>query len=412
MSLSPDLFRNNRLKFFDRIPENSAVVLFAGSSRKMSQDSEYRFLPDRNFYYLTGISTENARLIMVRNGDIRDCFLFMPPKDETAERWHGKRMTFAEASRLSGIEEKDILPIGDFEDKLYFVSRDLLLDLCYDGTSISDENASFVKSHDGIKDISSVLTSLRMVKSEEEIEAIRKAAKLTEDALSDMKEMLVAGSCENDCYAALEYGMAKRGSLIPAFSTITAIDGNAFYLHHSDPEGPEGPVFREGSFIQIDVGGRYDGYCADISRVYFIGRGDPQTEKRREALLGLSRKLRAEAFSYIKPGITFKGLNEHMKDLLGKWLVENELCAADADMAEETKKYYWHNTGHHLGLDVHDISDREAPFEAGNCLAIEPGVYIPQWDIGFRIEDDVLVTGSGCELLSSGIDTPESVYIG
>lgn len=410
MSLPSTAFINNRDRFFDRIPVDSAVILFAGSSRKMSQDSEYRFLPDRNFYWLMGLSVETAKLILIKREELREVFLFIPPKDAKVERWHGKRLTSSEVSAITGLAEDEILPLGDFEEKLYAVTHDASLTVFQDGSSVSDENSAFIKSGGVMKDISSVFTALRMVKSEDEIEAIRKAAKITEEALEEMKAAVVAGASERDIYTALEYGLTRRGSLLQAFPTITAIDGNCFYLHHSDPEGPEGPVIKDGSFVQIDVGARVDGYCADISRVYFAGEGDEVTKQRRSDLLGLIRELRREAFAFIKPGESFKTLNAHIRGICGKWLADKGLLSAEYTN-EDVGKYYWHNTGHHLGLDVHDISDREAVFEEGNCLAIEPGVYIPEWDIGFRIEDDVLVTKDGCVLLSSGTDTPDSVYL-
>ena len=128
-------------------------------------------------------------------------------------------------------------------------------------------------------------------------------------------------------------------------------------------------------------------------------------------LLELIQALRKSAFEYIAPGKTFAGLNSQMYDIAGKWLAGQGLIS-DNFTVEEVRQYYWHNTSHYLGLDVHDVGPRDREFEAGNCLAVEPGVYIPEWDIGFRIEDDLLVTEDGCLLLSSGKDSPEGIIAG
>ena len=142
----------------------------------------------------------------------------------------------------------------------------------------------------------------------------------------------------------------------------------------------------------------------DISRAIFIGK--KQENDRRYELLELIDELRQTAWKTIRPGITMGDLNKEMRRICGVWLcAHNVLHEGYTD--EDVKKYYWHNTGHHLGLDVHDVSLKDKPFEKGNCLAIEPGVYIEEWGTGFRIEDDVLVTDNGCELLSSGKNVGE-----
>ena len=408
MRIESGFFKENRDAFLNRLPEGTAVFIFAGDSRPMSQDDDYRFLPDRNFYYLTGLDYKGGKLILTRKENESRIMLFAPEKDDMKERWHGKRPSFAELSKISGISEDDIYPEGDFEDKKFDVLKEEFK-LAYDGTSVAEATKHFAAEKDAVLDIGEILTRMRMVKREPEIECIKEAAKITEAALSEMKEYIKPGCTELDIFAPLEFGMEKRGTLIPAFATITAIGENAFYLHHSIPEGEEGPVAEAGGQIQIDVGARVCGYCADISRVYFVGDKTGEDDKRF-LLLELIKDLRKNAFAFIKPGVTFNDLNEHMWEIVGRWLTKNGL-AGEEPTKEDIKKYYWHNTSHHLGLDVHDISLRELPFEKGNCLAVEPGVYIPEWGVGFRIEDDVLVTEEGSELLSSGNDDVSDIVV-
>lgn len=387
----------------NRIPEGTAVFVFAGKGRAMSQDTDYRFLPDRNFYYFTGLSYENGKLILVKdkNGECKE-YLYALPKDDLKERWTGKRLAFSELSSMSGISENDIYSMDEFEDKAYEISREF--EVLFDATSIVDEAKTFAASHNA-SDIGSVLTSMRMVKTKEEVNAIKEAALITEEALRDMKSIIHEGVTELELYTKLEYEMARRGSLIPAFETIVSIDTNTFYLHHSDPD--LGAVAHDGSMIQIDVGARVCGYCADISRVYFLCDKDIDEDDKRVELHGLIASLRKACWDFIKPGETFKTLNNHIMEIVAQFLLKHNLIDEGYTL-DDVRGYYWHNTSHHLGLDVHDICDREKAFEEGNCLAVEPGVYIKQWGIGFRIEDDVLVTKDGCELLSSGEDSLES----
>ena len=408
--ITSDIYKSRREQLINRIPEGSAVFLFAGKSRAMSQDTDYRFLPDRNFFYLTGLSYQEGKLVLVRGEDgSQRQLLFALKRDEITERWHGKRMSFGEVSRISGVPEEDIFEVSEFDERVYeFVAGYKVMT---DDTSIAEECGTFKSSCKVYGDAGHILTSMRMVKSECEARCISSAAALTEEALLEMKKLIRPGVTELELYTKLEYEMSRRGSLIPAFETIVSIGTNSFYLHHGDPEDDNGVVAKEGDAIQIDVGARCEGYCADISRVYFVGDSeDKEANDRRDKLLTLIQTLRKNAFGFIKPGESFATLNQKMRSITGEtlrgWGLLNE-----GYTEEDVKNYYWHNTGHHLGLDVHDISDKEKAFEEGNCLAIEPGVYIKEWGIGFRIEDDVIVTADGCRLLSSGDDSRESVCL-
>ena len=401
MIIHKDIYKQRRTQLLNRIPEGSAVFLFAGEGRAMSQDTDYRFLPDRNFFYMTGLSYIGGKLVLVKHEDGKEeQMLFALKKDELAERWKGKRDTFDKIASVSGINVEDIYDTEDFDTIIYpLLSKYRLFT---DSTSITEEYKEFTMAHDVCEDIGPTLISMRMIKSQEEAEAIAQAAVITEQAVDAVRPLVREGVTELEIYTALEYEMARRGSLIPAFETIVAIGMNSFYLHHSDPEDENGVTARRGDIIQIDVGARCCGYCADISRVFFVGEPeDEQQRDRREKLFTLISHLRKEAFSFISPGQSFASLNERMHKITGDALCSWGLLE-EGYTDEDVKKYYWHNTSHHLGLDVHDISDRDKLFEPGNCLAVEPGVYIKEWGIGFRIEDDVMVTATGCRLLSSG----------
>lgn len=411
MVTGPEFFRNNRIRFSEKLPDNTAAFLFSGEEKKMDSDTEYRFLPDRNFFYLTGLERPGLMLfILKKDGNVTEQ-IYAPDHDSMKERWTGKRMDYADIAGISGIPVESVLDSEISEDILYKYSSDAAIRPAVDGSSIMEAPRTVAemsrKQGREPADISGILTGLRLVKSEPEIESIIEAARVTEESLAEMKKLIKPGVTEYELYAKLEYEMAKRSNLLYAFQTIVSCGKNAFYLHHGNPERDGDGVAQQGSFIQIDVGARVNGYCADISRVYFVGRPESDDD-RRVKLLGLIKELRKAAFAYIAPGRNFSGLNSQMYDIAGKWLAEQGLIN-DNFSKDDVTSYYWHNTSHFLGLDVHDVGSRDSVFACGNCLAVEPGVYIPEWGVGFRIEDDVVLTTDGCRLLSSGADDLEGI---
>ncbi len=407
--LNRDFYIGKRDELLNKLPGNVAAFVFAGKSKAMSQDTDYRFLPDRNFYYLTGSSIEGAVLVIK---DSRS-YLFAPVRNAYEERWTGKRLDFEKIIEETGVDE--VKDINEFDPFAYEILKDAHDLIALDGASIMDEprafreEASVLRSPETFIDMKEILIRMRMVKNEQEIAAIIRACDITNYAISDMRRLIRTGVTELELYTELEFAMAKRGSLIPAFSTIVAIGNNAFYLHHSEPENSGDGVATNGDAIQIDVGARSEGYCADVSRVFFVGSGDGNvTEEHRLMLQKLIVELRKCAFGFIKPGVTIKELNAAVRAACALSLEKFGLISHE-HTEEEVSRYYWHNTAHHLGLDVHDASFREEPFVPGNCLAVEPGVYIPEWNIGFRIEDDVVVTDEGCRFLSRPADDLEDI---
>ena len=385
------------------------MFVFSGAPSRITQDTDARFLPDRNFYYLTGISAQGFILLMTKiGGEVSEKLYIEDPKDRLKARWNGKRLSVEEIGAAGAFDSGTIVINNAFESESYKLIKEHKLKVLMDGSSIMEAPRLFRESlssiTDDVIDIADILTSMRLIKDEREIDAIREAARLTEEAIADTKKIIVPGVSEYDIYIKLEYEMARRGVLIPAFETIVSVGDNAFYLHHSVPEADR--MVTPGCQIQIDVGARAGGYCGDISRVFFVGGG----KDKRYELYGLIKKLRNAAFDSIKPGETFASLNKVMYDIVGEFLVEHKILT-EKHTEEDIRRYYWHNIGHQLGLDVHDVGDRNKPLEAGNCIAVEPGVYIPDWGTGFRIEDDVLVTETGCELLSSGSDDLEDIVI-
>ena len=416
-------FISHREAFISKLPDNTAAFILAGDPKQLTQDEDCSFIVDRNFFYLTGLTGEGLILSVVKRDGSASVRLYAFPHDDYAERWHGRRPDFEELADISGIDEGNIVDIEKFEEDSYELMKDPALCMALDGSSVMDAPRKLRQRYEGVRanadiiDIKSIFVSLRLIKSAEEQDMIKIAAKITEEAIEAMKEDIKPGVTEYELHTRLEYEMKRRGSEIFAFATIVSSGRNSFYLHHGTPEKTGYGIVEDGSFIQIDVGARYKGYCADISRVFFVGYGNAEEDKRI-VLLDLIRDLRNACWENIKPGMTFNNLNKLMHDITYDFLKENGLAGEDEETSVAAHKYYWHNTSHHLGLDVHDLSNalpkeyRDMPFEEGMCLAVEPGVYIPEWNVGFRIEDDIAVTSDGCVLISSGNkgDSPEVIF--
>ena len=412
--VSAENYKNNRERFAAALPDCTAALLFSGENKHMSGDTDYRFFVDRNFFYLTGLENAEYVLLIEKNNGIVSTRLYAPARDSMKERWHGKRQDFADIAAAAGLAVEEVLDLEKYEEKEFELIRNEEVKLYLDKTSVMAKphelRTKIEKNGRKVADLSEITTPLRLIKQPYEIESIIEAARITEEAIEEMKALIRPGVSEYELYTKLEYEMARRSTMNFAFETIVSCGRNAFYLHHSEPEKEGDGIAREGSMIQLDLGARVNGYCADISRVFFLGQPSGENDRRMK-LLELIQDLRKAAFDFIAPGKTFAELNSQMYDIAGKWLAGQGLIP-DNFTVEEVRQYYWHNTSHYLGLDVHDVGPRDKAFESGNCLAVEPGVYIPEWNIGFRIEDDCLVTENGCQLLSSGNDSPEGIIVG
>lgn len=397
--MPPEFFRGNRSKLLDSLPERCFVVMFAGKSVPMSADSHYRFWADRNFFYLSGIDQEDSVLVIRKNGSSVTSALFIHPCDPMRERWTGKRLSTTEAAERSGAEEILFLPSAP--DYLMNIVGETSFSIATDSGIRPGPGTDFVKmagkirGEENLIQVAPLLINLRMVKAECEIDMIRKAIEVTDLAIRDAMSILRPGVSELQLLAAMEHGMARKGCLLPAFQTIVASGENAFCLHHASPEGRE---ISRGQLIQVDVGASAGGLCADISRVYPVGGAFSEKQK---AVYDAVRLCQQEAFRVIKPGATLAGINQAVRSVAQVHLEKLGLLKPGEE--NDLNEYVWHNAAHHLGMDVHDVCHRDVPLTENCVLAVEPGLYIRSWGIGFRIEDDVLVTRDGCEILSDFI---------
>lgn len=398
---------NRRLSLSSKIENNTAVILFAGRAPLSSLDDAYPFLPNRNFFYFCGIEQEESVLLLIKhessdrtkkNQTFFDERLYIHAREPEKEKWTGRRLSAEEASAISGIS--DVRVLDDLKDDVEELLENSMK-IAWDETDPSpirahwEQELAKTDQFDSVADISGFATLLRMVKSSAEIEAIRTAITVTEESLEVLEQALHPGMTENEVRAILEAEMVKRGSLFQSFSTICAGGSNTLCLHYPTPT----EVIEDGQMLQIDCGARAGGYCSDISRAYAInGRRDG----KQQALFELITECKKAALDAIRPGSTIAQVNDATRKVAAIGLRELGVISRSAtDALAESKKYYWHNTLHHLGLDVHDVGDRDMVFVPGMVFAVEPGIYIPEWGFGFRVEDDVLVTTNGSQYLSS-----------
>lgn len=403
-------YMNRRLSLSSKIDQNTAVILFAGRAPMSSLDDAYPFLPNRNFFYFCGIEQEESALILIKHSESsmrsgQPTFfeerLYILPREPEKEKWTGHRLSCEEAAAISGITDvRSLTGLSDDIEELLENS----LQIAWDETDHSPIHARFEQilaksdQFDSAIDISGFASLLRIVKSDAEVKAIQAAIRVTEESLEVMEQALHPGMTENEARAILECEMMKRGSLFHAFPTISAGGSNTLCLHYPTPT----EVIEDGQMLQIDCGARACGYCADISRAYAVNR---KRDARQQALFELIIECKQAALDAIHPGSTIAQVNDATRKVAAAGLRDLGVIAHSAkDALAESKKYYWHNTLHFLGLDVHDVGDREMVFVPGMVFAVEPGIYIPEWGFGFRVEDDVLVTTSGSTYLS----TPQS----
>lgn len=402
---------NRRNKLFELMKENSAAIIFAGTSKIATEDEYYPFVVNNSFFYLTEIKQENSILLLVKGIGERKVYLFVDEYNELKEKWTGKRLSYDEASQISGIQ--NVYSTSNFENMLdiclsnkdnqYGIISTAYIDLTPEtkiGEAKSTQNFAEELSmkYKGldIMDVKPIVTSLRMVKSAYEIEKLHAAISATNNGINTLIASFKPGMYEYQLADLFEFYGRSYGRHQLAFSTIIANGKNATCLHYPTQLSQIQP----GTLILFDLGYRHDGYCADISRTYPI---DGKFEGMQKEIYSAVLKCNKAIIEYAHAGLTIKDLQEKAKEILKGELVRLKLLKED----EEVTKYYFHNVSHHLGLDTHDAANREKPLEPGNVITVEPGLYISELGIGVRIEDDVLIHEDHAECLS--IEIPKEI---
>ncbi|KMN42417.1 aminopeptidase P family protein [Bacillus sp. LK2] len=396
-------FTQNRERLVKTLPEESITILFAGQAPHMSADAHYKFVPNRNFYYLTGINEPNVIFMLKKFGNSVEETLFIEKSDPVLEKWVGKTVSKEEAEKLSGI--KKVVYIESFEktmsntlftENVKHVNLDLEL---REWKGTETKTLAFAKHvreqypHITIGNVYPNICELRVFKTEEEIEIIKEAIAVTKEGIYNVLKHAKADMMEYELEAHFDFMLKSSGIKHHAFNTILASGKNATVLHYEDNDAK----VEQGDLVLLDLGAQKDYYNADISYTF---PASGTFSSRQKQIYNIVLKALKETTELIKPGLKFAALNEHTKKVLAEECKAIGLIQED----EELSKYYYHGVSHFLGLDTHDVGTyKDRVLEEGMVITIEPGLYIEEESIGIRIEDDILVTKDGYENLSKDI---------
>lgn len=401
--MNKEFFTHNRTRLYEQLEQDAIVILFAGRAPQKSADEAYKFVPNRNFYYITGIDKPNIIFVAHKTKSKVDEYLFIEKSDPVLEKWIGKSISIEESREASGI--KTIYYLDQFEGllsgKLFAVSAaTLYLDLERRELDAAPTKAQHFAQqlrekypYLPLKNVYPQICELRLYKTPEEIGKIKKAIAITYKGIKNVLQHAQPGMKEYQLEAYFDFSLKEEGVKHHAFNTIVASGKNGTVLHYENNDA----VVEDGSLVLLDLGAQFEYYNADISYTFPVN--GKFTEKQKQYYNIVLKALR-ETTALIKPGVPFAKLNEHTKQVLAEECIKVGLIKEESEIS----KYYYHGVSHSLGLDTHDVANyRELSLQPGMVLTVEPGLYIEEEGIGIRIEDDVLVTEGGHENLSKDI---------
>ncbi|MFA5215375.1 aminopeptidase P N-terminal domain-containing protein [Sulfuricurvum sp.] len=416
-------FYARRQKLLDRMEEGVAIVTSAPTQSR-SNDTEYLYRQNSDFYYLCGFNEDNSILILVKNPELTKTILFVEAYNAEHALWNGARLGVERARERFRVD--DVHDISEYATMIKDVLREhinLYIDLYSDSTRLTEvKNAAQslhstrgVKRHiRSIHDVTHLIRSMRLIKSDEEIETIKKAIAITAEAHHTALRKCRTGMLEYQLQAAMSYVFLNSGASAEAYGAIVAGGNNANTLHYVDNRDE----LRDGDLVLIDAACEWELYASDITRTFPINGkfSDAQREVYEKVLDVQLRVIEA-----IRVGVKRDWLQMYSEELLCDALIELGILSGERSTlieAKEHKKYAPHGIGHWMGLDVHDPcpyvdeAGESLAFEAGMVMTIEPGLYFRADDesvperyrgIGIRIEDNILVTEEGYENLSAMI---------
>ena len=420
-----ELYRGRRLRLSQQMQRGVAVIATA-PERLRNRDAHYPYRFDSYFFYLTGFTEPEAVCVLIA-GDAPRSLLFCRDKDLDREIWDGFRHGPEAAKQAFGFDEAySVKQLDEMLPKLLADQPAIFCDMGesneWDARVIQWLNAVRAQARAGIsapgeiRDVRKVLDDMRLVKDANELAVMRRAAQISAAAHRRAMQTACPGLHEYQVEAELLHEFRRNGAQSPAYTPIVASGANACVLHYVANDQP----LKDGELLLIDAGCELDGYASDITRTFPIsGRfSQPQREVYELVLAAQSA-----AIAEVKAGNHWERPHEAAVRVLACGFIDLGLCQGTVDAVIESgdyRKFYMHRTGHWLGLDVHDCGDYKRDgvwraLEPGMVLTVEPGCYIrpgdgvPQhlWNIGVRIEDDVVVTRDGCEVITA--DAPKTV---
>jgi Xaa-Pro aminopeptidase len=416
-------FAKRRKTLMHMVDPNGIVILQAATEKTRNSDVHYRYRQDSDFHYLTGFPEPEAVAVLVPLGRGHKFILFCRDKDPVRETWDGRRagQTGAkkdfgadEAYSISKLDEHLSKLMGEFESVYYTMGNDADFDQRIIGlvNAIKQNSKSGQHPPQEFVALDHYLHDMRLFKSQTEIKAMKQAARIAVTAHKRAMQLCEPGL--NECVLEAEYmhEFKKHGADI-SYSPIVGGGDNACILHYTE----NNQILNDGDLVLIDAGCEYDMYASDITRTFPV---NGVFSKEQRAIYDVVLSAQEAAFAAIKPGNSWIAPHEAAIKAVARGLKKLGILkgtVSEIIKKESYFKYFMHKTGHWLGMDVHDVGDYKVEenwrvLEPGMTLTVEPGIYIPAgskgvakkwWDIGVRIEDDVLVTRKGFDILSKGL---------
>jgi Xaa-Pro aminopeptidase len=423
MTIEPTIYAQRRARLLKQMQRGIAIVPTAPEVAR-NADSHYGYRHDSNFYYLSGFTEPEAVLVLTAgqsDGSPPQSILFCREKNLEREIWDGYRFGpdaaqeqfgFDAAYSIALLDEKLTELMGNQPALFYPLGDDETWDkrILKLRSAVQGKIRSGIRAPDEIHDARALLNEMRLFKDEHELDIMRRAAAISTAAHQRAMRFTRPGQFEYQIEAELLHEFCSHGARHPAYTSIVAGGANACVLHYVGNNAK----LRDGDLLLIDAGCELDGYASDITRTFPInGKFSDAQKDVYEIVLAAQ----AAAIAAAKPKQTWDAPHNAALRVLAQGFIDLKLCHGSVDAVLETecyKKFYMHRTGHWLGMDVHDVGDYKIgddwrPLQPGMVLTVEPGCYIRPaddvplalWNIGIRIEDDVLITAKGNEVLTA-----------
>ena len=422
--ISKKEYADRRKDLMSMMADNSIAVIAAAPEKVRSKDTLYPYKQSTNFSYLSGFSEPCSVMLLIPNREQGECVLFCRDKDLLRETWDGLRLGPIEAKQALAFD--DAFPIDDIDDILpgllegkshiyYSAGKDKAFDKqliqWVDEVTLDKESDSEPCCEQ--VDLDHLLAELRLIKSAAEIKLMRKAADISAEAHCRAMRFCQPGQYEYQLQAEIEHQFMMSGATGPAYTSIVGGGKNACILHYIENQS----ALKSGDLVLIDAGCEYQNYAADITRTFPI---NGKFSTAQAAIYDIVLAAQTAAINCISPGVTYDQANKATIEVITQGLVELGILKGDVEQLITEgayREFYMHSVSHWLGMDVHDVGDYKINnqwrvYEAGMLLTIEPGIYIAadnqnvdkKWrGIAVRIEDDILVTKAGREVLTDGV---------
>ncbi|WP_452222277.1 aminopeptidase P N-terminal domain-containing protein [Lacinutrix salivirga] len=400
------LFIRNRKNFISKMKPNTIAILASNDVKHNNADDVMGFAQNNDLFYLTGIDQEETILVLYPDAHKKEnkAILFIKETNEHIKIWDGEKLSKEQATAISGI--KRVEWIQDFEmllqymafeaDGFYLGHNEHLKRVTKDQETQQDRMIQWCKEKYPLHDyyrVAKITRDLRPIKSEEEVAQIQKAADISVASFKRVLKTCKPNIKEYELEAELAYNLIKSGATRHAFKPIVASGKNACALHYNTND----EVCKDGEMVLMDFGVCYANYNSDTTRCFPV---NGKFSKRQKEVYTSVLHCLTEGSKLLKPGILSLDYESKMASIVETELIKLGLLDADAVAKQDSekplyKKYFMHGTAHHLGLDVHDVGLYSRPFEAGMVLTCEPGIYIPEENIGCRLENNYLITTTG-----------------